>query len=158
VTAAVAIAPAIPGFRSPVLGGLRNCVALITEGHLRPPTGRTLFEFVADAAPFQREALIKGLKPAHARALREVARGMVDLTTDFVHPRMIITGDADIFAPHGRMIEFADAINAQLVTLQGRGHWLVGGRALERVVSELQRFLVKAIGRELLLLYPEDPA
>ena len=159
VAACVAVAPAIPGFRSPIIGGLRNrVVAMAAGGPLRPPSGRTLFELVADAAPFQREALIKGLTDASATALREVARGSIELTRNAASPRLIIVGDSDIFAPHDRAVQFAETIGAQLATLPGRGHWLIGGRALERVVGEVQRFLVKALGRELLLLYPEDPA
>ena len=43
-----------------------------------------------------------------------------------------------------------------LVAMRSRGHWLVGGRALERAINETQRFLVRALGRDLLLLYPEE--
>jgi hypothetical protein len=40
--------------------------------------------------------------------------------------------------------------------VRGRGHWLIGGRALERAVAEVQRFLVRNLGGDLLLLYPEE--
>jgi len=39
--------------------------------------------------------------------------------------------------------------------MPNRGHWLIGGRVLERAVAEVQRFLVLSLGRDLLLLYPE---
>jgi hypothetical protein len=69
---------------------------------------------------------------------------------------MIVAGDSDIFAPLEGVQRLAIATRAEIAILKGRGHWLIGGRALERTVREIQRFLVKALGRELLLLYPED--
>jgi hypothetical protein len=39
--------------------------------------------------------------------------------------------------------------------VRGRGHWLIGGRALERAVAEIQRFLVRNLSGDLLLLYSE---
>jgi pimeloyl-ACP methyl ester carboxylesterase len=157
VAASVALAPALPGFRSPLLAGLRNRLAMLRGAPLRPPTNRTLFEFVADADRFQRDALIRGLTAGDATALREVARS-VGTSPSGGTPRLIVAGDSDIFAPTERVVQFAAAAGAQLVTLSGRGHWLIGGRALERTVNEIQRFLVKSLGRELLLLYPEDPS
>jgi len=47
----------------------------------------------------------------------------------------------------------AKAIGALFVTIPGRGHWLFSGRTLERVVAEVQRFLVRSFGSDLLLLY-----
>ena len=78
------------------------------------------------------------------------------MTTAPGKPRLIVAGDSDIFAPLEGVQRLAAATGAELTTLKGRGHWLIGGRALERAVSETQRFLVKALGRDLLLLYPDD--
>jgi len=47
-------------------------------------------------------------------------------------------------------------IGATIRVVYGRGHWLIGGRALERAVAEVQRFLVRNLGGDLLLLYPEQ--
>ena len=41
----------------------------------------------------------------------------------------------------------AKAIGVLFVTIPGRGHWLFSGRTLERVVAEVQRFLVRSFGR-----------
>ncbi|HLW69280.1 MAG TPA: alpha/beta fold hydrolase [Candidatus Binataceae bacterium] len=157
VVASVALAPALPGFRSPLLDGLRNRLAAIRGALIRPPSGRALFEFVADADRFQRDALIRELTPGDATALREIARGAIGVPPIGATPRLIVAGDSDIFAPHEQVSRFAAVAGAQRATLSGRGHWLVGGRALEKTVNELQRFLIKSLGRDLLLLYPPDP-
>jgi predicted alpha/beta hydrolase family esterase len=71
-------------------------------------------------------------------------------------PRLVVAGDSDIFAPLPQTTAFAESIGAKLATIRGRGHWLIGGRALERAINETQRFLVRALGQDLLLLYPEE--
>ena len=50
----------------------------------------------------------------------------------------------------------AASIGVALITAKGRGHWLIGGRGLERTIGEAHRFLVRALGQDLLLLYPEE--
>ena len=71
-------------------------------------------------------------------------------------PRLIVAGDSDPFAPLENTGEFAARIGAAIRVVRGRGHWLIGGRALERAVAEVQRFLVRNLGGDLLLLYPEE--
>jgi len=168
VKAAVAFAPMIPGFRTPLLMGARNIPAMWFGRALRPPAGRALFDFVADAEPFQRASLIEGLvrdSPAAARDIAhssDVARGAIDLTLGNraggvrAAPRFIVAGDSDPFAPMVPLTAFANSIGAQLKTLPGRGHWIIGGRALERAVNEAHRFLVRSLGQDLLLLFPEE--
>ncbi len=75
---------------------------------------------------------------------------------DKAAPRLVVAGDSDIFAPLSDTTAFAESIGAKLATIAGRGHWLIGGRALERAINETQRFLVRALGQDLLLLYPEE--
>ena len=157
VKAAVAFAPTIPGFRTPLLTGARNIPAMWFGRALRPPAGRVLFDFVADADQFQRENLIKVLVRDATAAVREIARGGIDLAPgDRAAPRLIVAGDSDRFAPIMPLTAFANSIGAQLKTLPGRGHWIIGGRALERAVNEAHRFLVRSLGQDLLLLFPEE--
>ncbi|HEY6394260.1 MAG TPA: alpha/beta fold hydrolase [Candidatus Binataceae bacterium] len=157
VKAAVAIAPLIPGYPSALVTSFRNRLALWSGRALNPPTGRTLFELVADADPFQREALIKSLVPSSAVAAFQIARGEVQLTRgENIAPRLIVAGDSDVFVPFERVSNLADSIGAKIAKIPGRGHWLIGGRGLERAINEIQRFLVRALGQELLLLYPEE--
>jgi len=163
VKAAVAFAPMIPGFRTPLFKGARNIPALWFGRALRPPAGRALFDFVADAEPFQRASLIEGLvrdSPAAARDIArgsDGARGALDLTSGTrTAPQFIVAGDSDPFAPIAPLTALANSIGAQLKTLPGRGHWIIGGRALERAVSEVHRFLVRSLGQDLLLLFPEE--
>lgn len=51
VRAGVALAPLVPGFWSPLFSRARNLMARWRGGRLWPPSGRVLFEFVADADP-----------------------------------------------------------------------------------------------------------
>jgi pimeloyl-ACP methyl ester carboxylesterase len=118
------------------------------------PTGRKVLELVSEAEPFQRESIIKALTHADTSAAAEVACGAVELA---IHPtpRLIVAGEADAFAPSAAAEQLAAKIGARFVSLPGRSHWIIAGRALERTIAQMQRFLVKALGEELLLLYEE---
>lgn len=157
VRAAVALAPMLPGFRSPLVMRAANWPARLLGRALKPPRGATLFHLLADAEPFQREALTRALVADDTRAALEVVRGRVKLAgRECAVPRLIVVGDSDPFAPLDKTSEFAAHIGAVIRVVRGRGHWLIGGRALERAVAEVQRFLVRNLGGDLLLLYPEE--
>jgi pimeloyl-ACP methyl ester carboxylesterase len=153
VRAAVALAPLIPGFPSPLL--VRSHRWAFWRSELTgPPTGRKALELISEAEPFRRESILKALTPADTLAATEVARGAVELS---IHPapRLIVAGEADAFAPWAEAEQLAAKIGARFVSLPGRGHWIIAGRALERTIAHMQRFLVRALGEELLLLYAE---
>jgi pimeloyl-ACP methyl ester carboxylesterase len=154
VRAAVAFAPLVPGFRSPLVGRDRRRWAFWRSEPGSIPTGRTLYKLVSDADPFQRQSLMNSLVEADASAAIEVARGDVEFATDPT-PKLIIAGGADEFAPSATVGDFAAQIGALFTTLPGRSHWLIGGKALEQGIAEAQRFLVRAMGEELLLLYSQ---
>lgn len=157
VRAAVALAPMLPGFRSPLVMRAANWPARLLGRALKPPRGAALFDLLAGAEPFQREALTRALVADSARAALEVVRSRVRLVEGARGvPRLIVAGDSDPFAPLAATSEFAARLGATLRVVRGRGHWLIGGRALERVVAEIQRFLVRNLGGDLLLLYPEE--
>jgi len=157
VKAGVAFAPLIPGFRTPLFMSARNIPALWLGRPLKPPRGRALFDFVVDADVFQREKLIRGLVRDTSAAARDVARGALEFApADRSAPRLVVAGDSDPFAPLARLNAFASSIGAQVKTLAGRGHWIIGGRALERAINEAHRFLVRSLGQDLLLLFPEE--
>lgn len=157
VKASVAFAPLIPGFRTPLVGGLANRIATIFSRPINPPRGRMLFELVADLEPFAREALIKSMLPDSAALASDVVRGAIVLSPSAPpRPRLIVAGESDIFAPFDRQEKFAASIGASIVKITSRGHWLIGGRAIERAIHQTQRFLVRALGQDLLLLFPEE--
>jgi pimeloyl-ACP methyl ester carboxylesterase len=156
VQAAVAVAPLIPGFKAPLLKRASRCFGLWRPPVLNPPYGRMLFELFADADTFHRDSLIRELKPASASLARAIATGQPELSRTNCTPRLIVSGDADPFAPIAHVCAMAEAIGASLVTIPGRGHWLFGGRTLERIVAGVQRFLVHSLGSDLLLLYPAE--
>ncbi|HYB91192.1 MAG TPA: alpha/beta fold hydrolase [Candidatus Binataceae bacterium] len=157
VKAAVAYAPPVPGFTSPLTAGFANRIAAWRGGPLRPPTGRTLAQFVAGAEPLMRDAIIRALVPDSLALPSEIARGEIKFQAVAAPPRLVVAGDSDIFAPLEKMRAWAEPLSAALAVVPGRGHWLIGGRALERAIRETQRFLVRALGRDLLLLYEERP-
>jgi pimeloyl-ACP methyl ester carboxylesterase len=157
VKAAVAYAPLVPGFRTPILGGIANRLALMFGRPIKPPRGRILFELIADSDPFTRDGLIKAMVPDSGPLATDVMTGAIEFAaSDKAAPRLVVAGDSDIFAPLPDTTAFAASIGAKLATIAGRGHWLIGGRALERAINETQRFLVRALGQDLLLLYPEE--
>jgi pimeloyl-ACP methyl ester carboxylesterase len=157
VKAAVAYAPLVPGFRTPIVGGFANRLAMRLGRPIKPPRGRILFELIADSDPFTRDGLIKAMVPDSGAIATDVMTGAIEFAApDKAAPRLVVAGDSDIFAPIPQMMKFAESIGAKLATIAGRGHWLIGGRALERAINETQRFLVRALGQDLLLLYPEE--
>jgi pimeloyl-ACP methyl ester carboxylesterase len=157
VRAAVALAPMLPRFRSSLVMGAANWPARLLGRALKPPRGTVLFNLLADAEPFQREALTRALVADDARAALEVVRGRINCDKGGrAVPRLIVAGDSDPFAPLDKTSEFAARIGAAIRVIRGRGHWLIGGRALERTVAEVQRFLVRNLSGDLLLLYPEE--
>lgn len=157
IKAAVAMAPLAPGFRTRLFMGIYNRIAIWKGQPLPPPSRRTLFEFIADADPFSRAQIIKTLIPgATAAALQIVDGGLEFASADKSAPRLIVAGQSDIFAPYEKLEQFARHIGAPIAQIPGRGHWLIGGRALERSINEIQRFLVRSLGLDLLLLYPEE--
>ncbi len=157
IKASVAIAPLAPGFRTPLIVPKWNLFSSWQKHPLNPPSRRMLFEFVADADVHSREQIIKALLPGATAAALEVVNGNLDFaTSEKAAPRLIVAGESDIFAPYEKLESFARRINAPIVKIAGRGHWLIGGRGLERVINEIQRFLVRSLGRDLLLLYPEE--
>jgi pimeloyl-ACP methyl ester carboxylesterase len=153
VRAAVALAPLIPGIPSPLFCRSHRW-GFWPSAAPGLPRGRKLLELISEVEPFRRQSLIKALVPVDTTAAMEVARGAVDFAA-LETPRLIIAGEADDFAPWQNAARFAAQINARFISLPGRGHWLVAGRALEGSINHVQRFLVKALGEELLLLYPE---
>jgi pimeloyl-ACP methyl ester carboxylesterase len=157
VKAAVAYAPLVPGFRTPLVGGFANLLATMFGRPIKPPRGRILFVLIADSDPFTREGLINAMVPDSGPLATDVLTGVIEFAaSDKAAPRLVVAGDSDIFAPLAQTTAFAESIGAKLATIAGRGHWLIGGRALERAINETQRFLVRALGQDLLLLYPEE--
>jgi pimeloyl-ACP methyl ester carboxylesterase len=155
--AAVALAPLVPGLRSPLLAGWSRLRAVLFGHPLKPPTGRTLFEFMLDVDTFQRPAMVKALVADASQAARDVVSGQLTFAArDDLPPRLILAGAVDPFAPLDKVTAFANSIGAALITVKGRGHWLIGGRGLERTIGEAHRFLVRSLGRDLLLLFPEE--
>jgi len=155
VKAAVAMAPLVPGFRTPLFMRAANLIPIWQGRPLNPPTRRMLFEFVADADVHSRAQVIKMLISGATASALEVVKGDIAFAGSET-PRLIVAGESDIFAPYEKLEQFAHRISAPIVKIPGRGHWLIGGRGLERAINEIQRFLVRSLGRDLLLLYPEE--
>jgi pimeloyl-ACP methyl ester carboxylesterase len=156
VRAAVALAPMLPRFKSRLVVNMVNWPARVLGRPLKPPRGRILSHLLADADPFQREALTRALAPEYSRPALDVVLGRIELQKYPDIPRLIVVGDSDPFAPPDATHAFAESIGARVRVVPGRGHWLVGGRALERTVAEVQRFLVRSFGSDLLLLYSDE--
>ena len=155
--AAVALAPPVPGAPNRLAGGWSNSLASWRHRSLKPPGGRTLFEFLFDVESFQRPAMVKALVADASRAAREVVSGALTFNPrSSLPPRLIIAGEVDTFVTPQQLKAFAESIGAAMIIAKGRGHWLIGGRGLERTIGEAHRFLVRSLGQDLLLLFPEE--
>ncbi len=157
IKAGVAMAPLAPGFRTPLFMRFSNLLAIWRGRPLAPPAGRALLNLLADCEPFQRANAVNSMVPGPTAAALQIVRGDLGFSAKRESaPRLIVAGDSDIFAPCDKVETFARSIGAPIVKIPGRGHWLIGGRALERSIGEIHRFLVRSLGRDLLLLYPEE--
>jgi alpha-beta hydrolase superfamily lysophospholipase len=157
IKAAVALAPLVPGLPTPLIRRWPARWARWTGRPLMPPGGRTLFEFLFDVEPFQRPAMVKALVPDALAAATEVTAGRISFDSGHdLPPRLVIAGEVDTMAPLDKVSAFANSIGAATVVAKSRGHWLIGGRGLERTLGEAHRFLVRSLGQDLLLLFPEE--
>ncbi len=87
VKAAVAYAPLVPGFRTPMVGGIANRIAMMFGRPIKPPRGRTLFELIADSDPFTREALINAMVPDSGALATDVMNGAIEFAPADRKPR-----------------------------------------------------------------------
>ncbi|HVC43737.1 MAG TPA: alpha/beta fold hydrolase [Candidatus Binataceae bacterium] len=157
VRAAIALAPAVPGRPSRLAPRLRGRFATWRGRPINPPRGRLRADFLSDADAFQRDRLAHAMVSDAGVIAREVARGEFTLARFAdAAPRMIIAGEMDPFAPIERVRDLAGAIGARFAMLPSRGHWLIAGHALERAIGETQRFAVRTLGQDLLLLHPDE--
>ena len=100
VKASVAYAPLVPGFRTPLAGGIGNRLATMWGRPIKPPRGRVLFELIADSDPFTRDGLINAMVPDSGALLTDVITGAIEFAAaDKAAPRLVVAGDSDIFAP-----------------------------------------------------------
>jgi pimeloyl-ACP methyl ester carboxylesterase len=157
VKAVVALAPLVSGFNSPILKRASRFFGLWRPRLLDQPRGRDRFDLFADADAFHRDILMRDLTTASAPLARDIATGQPSLFPHLPIPSLVISGEADPFAPINLVRALADKVGSRFVSMPSRGHWLMGGRVLERVIAEVQRFLVLSLGRDLLLLYPDEP-
>src|SRR5260370_5327660 len=118
VKAAVAYAPLVPGFRTPIVGGIANRLAMMLGRPIKPPRGRILFELIADSDPFTRDALINAMVPDSGALATEVITGAIEFAApDKTAPRLVVAGDSDIFAPLQQTTKFAESIGAKLAAV-----------------------------------------
>ena len=78
VKASVAYAPLVPGFRTPIVGGIGNRIATMLGRPIKPPSGRVLFELIADSDPFTREGLINAMVPDSGALATDVMTGAIE--------------------------------------------------------------------------------
>ena len=156
VKAAVAIAPLAPGFSSPLYASAKTLFGL-RKSTLAPPKKKVLLDMMVGVEPGLFEPLAARLVPEPSALVDDIEHNRIELPkADRSAPRLIIAGQDDLISPPDRLRELASEIGAQFRAIDRRGHWLIGGRALERAASEAHRFLVRSLGEELLLLFPEE--
>src|ERR1700687_1163254 len=103
VKASVAYAPLIPGFRTPLIRGFANRIAIMRGREIKPPQGRILFELIADSDPYTRDGSIKAMLPDSGRVAADVINGSIEFTdSKKTAPRLLVAGGVCNFSPAQR--------------------------------------------------------
>jgi pimeloyl-ACP methyl ester carboxylesterase len=73
-------------------------------------------------------------------------------------PAVVVAGDRDRLLPADAAAAFARAAGADLLRLDGAGHWPLAGPRWQPAVATVHRWLVQRLGAPLLELYEEAMA
>jgi pimeloyl-ACP methyl ester carboxylesterase len=131
--------------------GPRALVALVLGGRVAPAGGPAWLD-VAEPAATAIRAL---LGPEEAAGVRDALRGRVPGGGIGRARALVVAGDGDRLLPAAAAASLARALGAELQTVQGAGHWLLGGAAWQTTVRVVHRWLVQTLGETLLERYAE---
>ena len=152
--AVVLVAPLRPGAPGThVLAWSRGLPwALVRRRPVPPPDGATGRAFLAGRPP---EAAIT---PEDPRFLSELARRTPVVRPASMPPALVLHGARDPFLSSEEARRLATDLGADLIELEGQGHWLPAGAAWQRAGDQVHRWLVQRLGETNLELYGEAMA
>jgi acetyl esterase/lipase len=126
--------------------------ALVRRRQVDPPDGATGRALLADRP---RDVVAR---PEDPRLLSELARRTPVARPTPVPPALLLHGSRDPFLSSDEARAFATDLGADLVELEGRGHWLPAAAVWQRAGDRVHRWLVQRLGETNLELYPEAMA
>jgi len=150
VRAAVAVAPLVPDGSAPGLRflGLGARFAMWRTRALPAPTGHVAVDYFGPGAP-------GGTTPDSGCVAGELMRNEIPAPAASGVPTLIIGGTRDVIAPPDAVRRLAQPVGATLRLADGASHAMPWEPGWEQRVSEVHRWVVQALG-ENLLLPPED--
>jgi pimeloyl-ACP methyl ester carboxylesterase len=126
--------------------------ALVRRRPVSPPEGVTGRAFLADRPPDA------GATPEDPRFLSELARRMPVPRPAPMPPALMLHGARDPFLSSDEARKLTADLGAELIELDGLGHWLPAAAAWQRVGDRVHRWLVQRLGETNLELYAEAMA
>jgi pimeloyl-ACP methyl ester carboxylesterase len=153
VRAVVALAPLVPRTlarnANPALASLSARLAMWRSGALRPPRGRLGARYFGRSVP-------GGTIPDSGRLARELTGQEVLPRIGTARPTLILGGTRDGVSPPDAVRSLAQHLGATCRLVDGATHAMPWESGWEQRVSEVHRWLVHALGEELLAMRDEE--
>jgi pimeloyl-ACP methyl ester carboxylesterase len=158
--ALVLVAPVRPGSREARALALRPgaLLALLTGAAVPPPRGRGAALVLGELPERVRATVAREQAPEEAQAVREILWGRLPPPVPVGVPTLVVSGDRDPLLPVACAVELARGLGGRHELLAGVGHWPLAGATWLGTVDVVHRWLVRALGEELLELYAESMA
>jgi pimeloyl-ACP methyl ester carboxylesterase len=155
----VLVAPLVPGSRAAraLVRSPRRLLALVRGGPVAPPEGAAAEPWIDLPDPF-RSAAGAALAADDAASVRDVVWGRIPVLPAAGVPAVVVAGDRDRLLSADAAAAFARAAGADLLPLDGAGHWPLAGPRWQAAVGTVHRWLVQRLGAPLLELYEEAMA
>jgi pimeloyl-ACP methyl ester carboxylesterase len=135
----------------------RRLLALLRGGPVAPPDGAAAAPWL-DLPDPSRSAARAALGDDDAASVRDAVWGRVPVVPAAGVPTVVVAGDRDRLLPAPAAASFARAAGAELLGLDGGGHWPLAGPGWQGAVAVVHRWLVQRLGAPLLELYEEAMA
>jgi non-heme chloroperoxidase len=126
--------------------------ALVSRRPVGPPRGATGRAFLADRPSDA------GASPEDPRLLSELARRTPMARPVVMPPALVLHGALDPFLSSDEARGLSADLGAELIDLDGQGHWLPAGATWQRAGDRVHRWLVQRLGETNLELYAEAMA
>jgi len=126
--------------------------ALVRRRAVDPPGGATGRAFLAERPP----DLVA--TPEDPRLLSELARRTPVARASRMPPALLLHGARDPFLSSDEARRFARDLGADLIEVEGVGHWLPAAAVWQRAGDQVHRWLVQRLGDTNLELYAEAMA
>jgi len=140
------------------LARLSAVPALLLGRPLYPPRASVTGDFLFATLPQPVQAQLHArLQPDSGTVVRALMREQMPLSgIEPPCPVLIISGSADRMSPPATARWLATHLHAEYHEYPGQGHWLTAGTQGAKLVGDIHRWLIKTLGKALLV--PEEDA